>query len=294
VEDVAVHRIDRAALGLGRQLHALDERLDARDIVRRDHAEARADISRANHADGDGLAVVVAQVARLLLDGVRHRVAEVQDAAQAALLLVLADDGRLDLARARDHVDSGLALKCEHRVRMLLEVGEEVRIVDDAVLDDLAEPRRDLALRQRFHHGEVHEDALGLVERADEVLAERVVDGHLAADARVDLRQKARRQLHERHAAHVRRRDEAREVADDAAAEREDRRLAVEAELDGPRVELLGDSEALGALPCRDRHDRHVQAACLEDGADLLTVERPDIAVRHEHGLLREATLLNE
>ena len=146
---------------------------------------------------------------------------------------------------------------------MLLKIREEVRIVDDAVLDDLAEARVDLALRQRLHHGEVHEYGLRLVKGPDEVLAERVVDGYLAADARVDLRQEARRQLHERNAAHVRRRDEPCEVADDTAAERKDRRLAVEAELDSPRVELLRNGEALGTLTGGNRHDRHREAAGL-------------------------------
>ena len=192
-----------------------------------------------------------------------HRVAEVQDAAQAALLLVLADDGRLDFARARDHVDGSFLLEREHGIGMLLKIREEVRIVDDAVLDDLAEARVDLALRQRLHHGEVHEYGLRLVKGPDEVLAERVVDGYLAADARVDLRQEARRQLHERNAAHVRRRDEPCEVADDTAAERKDRRLAVEAELDSPRVELLRNGEALGTLTGGNRHDRHREAAGL-------------------------------
>ena len=110
MEDILVHRVDRTALCDSRQVQPLDERCDARDIRLLYHAEARADVRRADHADGNGF------------DGMRHRVAEVQDAAQAALLLVLADDGCLDLARARDHVDGSFLLEREHGIGMLLKI----------------------------------------------------------------------------------------------------------------------------------------------------------------------------
>ncbi len=66
-----------------------------------------------------------------------------------------------------------------------------------------------------------------LMERADHVLSERVIDAGLPAHRRVDLRKQRRRHLHERHAALIDRRGETGEVADDAAAERDQRRRRV-------------------------------------------------------------------
>ena len=115
----------------------------------------------------------------------------------------------------------GLRREREHLLLVLLEEREERFIIDDAVLDNLPKSRGDLPRGQRFHEREVDEDSIRLIEATDEILAERVVDGHLAANARINLREQARRQLDERHAAHIAARDEACEVADDAAAERE-------------------------------------------------------------------------
>jgi hypothetical protein len=68
---------------------------------------------------------------------------------------------------------------------------------------------------------------LRLVERADHVLAERMIDARLAADRRIDLRQQRRGHLDERHAAHVAGGRETGHVADHAAAECDQRRLAI-------------------------------------------------------------------
>ena len=68
-----------------------------------------------------------------------------------------------------------------------------------------------------------------LVERADHVLAARVVDRGLAADRGVDLGEQRGRHLDERDAALIGRRGETGEIADHAAAERDDQRVAVAA-----------------------------------------------------------------
>ena len=96
---------------------------------------------------------------------------------------------------------------------------------------------------------DVGDDRGRLMKRADEILARRRVDAGLAADRRVDHREQARRHLHVRHAAHERRGDEAGEVADHAAAERDDRRVAPEAggeQLVGERAQV---SRVLCASP---------------------------------------------
>ena len=95
---------------------------------------------------------------------------------------------------------------------------------DHAVLDDFVQPGAELAARQRRQQRRIDDDRERLVEGADQVLAERVVDADLAADRAVDLRQQRRRHLDDRDAAQVGRRGEAGDVADDAAADGDDRR----------------------------------------------------------------------
>ena len=70
------------------------------------------------------------------------------------------------------------------------------------------------------------------MERADQVLAERVVDADLAADRAVHLRQQRRRHVHERDAAQEGGRGEAGDVADDAAADGDEGAAAVGAAAD--------------------------------------------------------------
>ena len=169
----------------------------------------------------------IARIARFLFDRVRNRMAEVQDAPKAALSLVLAYDIRLDRTGARDHMHRHCGFECEHVCAVLLEPHKEVYIIDDAVLDDLTEPRPNLAAGQRPQKIQIHKDGIGLIECADEILAERVVDSHLAADTRIHLCEETCRELDERNTAHIGGRDEARKIADYAAAECNDRRTSV-------------------------------------------------------------------
>ena len=67
------------------------------------------------------------------------------------------------------------------------------------------------------------------MEGADEILAAGMIDRRLAADRGIHLREQRRRHLHEVHAALVAGRDKAGQVADHAAAERQDRAVAREA-----------------------------------------------------------------
>jgi hypothetical protein len=147
------------------------------------------------------------------------------------------------------------------------------------VLDDLGEPRSKLALGQRSRHGRVDDDEPRLVERADHVLAQRVIDRRLAADGRVDLSQDRGRELHEVDSAHVSRRREARDIADGAAAECEYGRGPVEPGRQELVPAVLRDRQRLRPLALRhfDRGDR--EAGRLEARHHRLAVEARDRAV---------------
>ena len=227
--------------------------------------------------------MAVARVARLFLNRMGDGMSKVQDAAQAALALILTDDVCLDFAGTRDHVRCRCGSEGEHIVTMLLQPCEELRIRNDAVLDDLPEPRRDLARRQCPQAVEIHDDGVGLVECADEVLAERMVDGDLAADARVHLCEEARRQLYERHAAHVGRGDKARKIADDATAECKDRRFTVKPQLNCTRIEIVRYGKALRGLPGGDGDDRSIHAAARDLLCRMGGIARADVRIRDDH-----------
>ena len=110
-----------------------------------------------------------------------------------------------------------------------------------------------------------------------------MVDGDLAADTRVHLCEEARRQLYERHTAHVGRGNKARKIADNAAAERKDRRFAVKPQLNRTRIEIVRYGKTFRGLPGRDGDDRSIHAAarnllCRMDG-----IARPDVRIRDDH-----------
>ena len=87
-----------------------------------------------------------------------------------------------------------------------------------------------------------------LVKRADQVLAERVIDADLAADRAVHLRQQRRRHVRQRDAAQERRGRESRRVADHAAADGDDRAAAIGAGADQRLVDARDRLQVLVAL----------------------------------------------
>ena len=215
-------------LAVGRKPGAREQVLDALAVAQRQPAERDRRPRRERHAEADGFAVQPALVAADRLERVAERVAEVQQRAPALLALVLGDDRGLDLAAAANRMRQRCRVEAPQVVDVLLEPGEERRVDDDAVLDDLGEAGGELARRQRCERAGIREHRDRLMERADHVLAARMVDGRLAADRGVDLREQRRRHLHEIDAALVARGDVARQVADDAAAERDEAAVAVE------------------------------------------------------------------
>jgi len=194
------------------------------------------------------------------LYGVGEGVAEVQQrAAAAALQFVVGDDRRLDPAGTVNRKSQRLFVARQQRVEIAPAPVEEGSVQYQAVFDDLGEARDVMALRQRVERIEVGDDAARLVKGADHVLAERVVDAGLAADRRVHLRQQRRRHLGEGDAALVGRRGKARDVADDAAAERHDRGVAARAALQHARADALEGRQVLVLLAVLNLDDNGVK-----------------------------------
>ena len=95
------------------------------------------------------------------------------------------------------------------------------------MLDDLGQSGRQFTRWQGMQGGCIGDHGLRLIERADHVLAEGMIDTGLAAHRRVDLRQQRGRDLHERDAAHVGCCSEAGQIADDATTECDHGGLAI-------------------------------------------------------------------
>ncbi len=168
--------------------------------------------------------------------------------------------------------------------------GVEVRRVgDDAVLDRLGHSCPQMLGGQCFENAHVGRDGGRRMKRAHEVLAGRRVDARLAPDRRVDHREEARGHLHVGNAAHVGRGNESREVADHAAAERDDGAVATKSGGEqlvaerGPRFTRLG--------PLAGRNREHDRACLAERVANALGVQRADVAVRDDRVAMRRRRL---
>ena len=134
-----------------------------------------------------------------------------------------------------------------------LEPGEKRLVAEHAVFGDLGVAGAELARRQRVEHGGIGHHQYRLVKRAEQILAVRRIDPGLAADRGIDLRQQRGRHLHEIDAAAQDRGGKAGEIADHAAAERDDQIVALDLRRDQRFADLLEarDSSWSPRLPRR-------------------------------------------
>ena len=110
----------------------------------------------------------------------------------------------------------------EGAVDVFFERREAVGIADDVVFDALGEAAAELASGKRFQNCWIDQHGDGLVESADEIFADGMIDACFAADAGIDHGEKSRRNLNERNAAEDGGGDEADDITNDAATEGED------------------------------------------------------------------------
>jgi hypothetical protein len=111
-----------------------------------------------------------------------------------------------------------------------------------------------------------------------------MIDAGLAADRRIDLREQRRRNLDERNAALVDRRGEAGEIADDAAAERDQERPALGAELEQARQEIVKRRRILVHLAVGNDHGVAANAGVVEALPQRSEVEPRDDRIRDDDG----------
>ncbi|MNX79390.1 hypothetical protein D3C86_1110180 [compost metagenome] len=132
-----------------------------------------------------------------------------------------------------------------------------------------------------MQHQGIRHHQRGLMERPDEVLAARMVDGDLAPHRGVDLGEQRRRHLHEGHPALVGGRHEPRQVPDHSATQGDHGALALQAPLDGQIVEAFGLLQGLGPLGIGHHPEDRRPARVLERALRRLAVEALHCRVGH-------------
>ena len=187
------------------------------------------------------------------LQRVAEGMAEIEQHALAGLALVARDDPGLGAAAHRDGVLARGTAR-EHVLPVRFQPGEERGVAEQAVFGDLGIAGAEFARRQRIEQRGVGDHQHRLVEGADQVLAMRGIDRGLAADRGIDLRQQRRRHLHVVEPAPHDRCGKAREIADHAAAERNDEIVALDAVPDQLVAERRKMRERFRAL-ARRQHD---------------------------------------
>ena len=209
-----------------------------------------------------------------MLDRVAEGVPKVENRAAARFAFVFGNDLGLEFAGTLNRMCKGLRVAGKQRLHVVFEPRKEFRVADGAVLDDLGDAGPELAIRQRRQRVGVDENDLRLVKRPDKVLALFVIDARLAADRGVDLGQQRRGHLDEGHATHVASGRESGDIADDAATERKDRRIAIGACPDELVEDRLHRGNGLVCLAVRQRDT--VRGFALEVLEQAVEVERPD------------------
>ena len=182
---------------------------------------------------------------------------------------------RHDAVDERRH---GIAVAIEDRRQRVAHAIEQRRLRDHAVLDHFVQAGAEFAARQCFEHHRIGHHQARRVKRADQVLAERVVDAGLAADRAVHLREQRSRHVHHRNAAQVGGRGKADDIADHAAADGDDHRRAIRLGLDQRIEHARHGVEVLVALAVFDQDRRAIRAGFPKPRA----VEVPDALARDQ------------
>ncbi len=221
-------------------------------------------------------------VAHAGLDGVAEGVAEVEQRALTAFALVLHHHLGLVAAGTFDGIGQHIGIARQQRIQVGFQPGEESRVADQSVFDHLGETGGQLAVRECVQRCRVGDHAARLVERADHVLAERVIDAGLAAHRGVDLRQQRGRHLDEIHTALIAGGGKSGDIADHTAAQRDEGDITVAAVLQQCVEDAVQNFQCLVLLAVRQ--DDVVLPEAVQSGAQPFQIQGRDRFIAdHQH-----------
>src|SRR5215212_10798604 len=221
------------------------------------------------------------------LEGVTDGVAVVQYRAQAALQLVFGDHVRLEADGVENERLQHVEVSCSC-FRNKAEVIEKVASREETHLDGLGEPVGDLVRGKRTEPSQIGSHKAGPEEGADQVLAFRKVHPDLSPHRAVDHSEQGGRQHDEVYPAHVGPGDEAAEVPDHTAAQREDSTIAGQP-LAGELADAVGvNLHGFGRLASWNLDlPRDPPTGIFEGVTQPGGVQRPDGRVGEDHAQAR-------
>ncbi len=181
------------------------------------HPEVCAELHLNGHTDGNAFTVQQC-VTTGGFHGVADGVTEVQHGAATLLAFIVHHDGRLDRNAAGYQCTDRFAVVPDDFTVLVRQPGQIFGIGYRAVLDGFRYAGGELFRRQCLERGDVYQNELRLMERANQVLAGARIYTSLATDGAVDHGEQCRGYLYKGDAAHVGRRDKPRDVTDNSAA----------------------------------------------------------------------------
>ena len=190
---------------------------------------------------------------RFCFECMPESMAEIEERARARrLALVFGHDPGLGGDAGRDALFERRGLTCQNRGAVILQPGEEFRIAEHAVFQNLGVTGAHFAIGQRVECRQIGKHQRGLVKGTDEILARRAVDCGLAADRTVHLSQQSGRHLDEAAPAFQDGAGKAGEIAHHAATQRHNMIAALDTLFEQPVGQPLQFAPALGAFARRD------------------------------------------
>ena len=204
------------------------------------------------------------------LDRMPRRMTEVEQHPLAEVLFVPLDYRRLHPATGGHDACQLLRVALPHCRCGVRQTGEKRRVENQAVFDHFRHAGGKFARWQRLQRLRIDQHPHRLVKRADQVLAQMMVHRDFAADAGIDLRQQAGGNLQEWHAAQICRSDKAGQIADHAAAQRQNRAVAVQAGHNRLGIQNIRLRQGLGRLSCRHDRQGHAKSGLLQTVCRLL------------------------
>jgi len=192
-----------------------------------------------------------AAVAGFRLERVSDGVPQVQYAAQAAFALVSGNDLGLQFYRLRDETFELHRIALQDLGSLLFEAQKKIKVADDAALESFVQPGSKLAIGQRAQDFRIDEHSTGMMECSEQVLPCPEIHRGLATHRCIYLSKNRGGDLHQLHTAHVKRRQQAGNIANHPATQRNQNSFAVGAQPGQFFGQLLDRAQFLRRLSVR-------------------------------------------
>ena len=219
------------------------------------------------------------RVARMRLQCMPKRMAQIEDAAQSPFALVGGNHFRLNPHGFGNHVVHYVRHLSHHLSPAFRKQTEERRVNNHARFNDFIQSRAILPLRQCCQNRRINQHHQRLMKTPGEILAHSQIHTGLSADRCVYLRQQGRRNLNDRNPAHENRRQKSSHIRNNAAAKRNQKAGTVRAAFHHLNGQILNVRHPLVVFATRkkQRCKRHIT----QSQAQFIALQFPNVAGSH-------------